>query len=155
MESKGTWRQRNPEKFREQRRRHYWQPAVREASIALKREKRQDAAVREHEASRALAWQLNNPAAAAANKRAYRQGVRRARTAWSVTFFMDETYRLAKLRTRITGFPWEVDHVVPLRGVIVCGLHCEANLQVVPRGVNKAKGNRVWPDMPVENRHGL
>lgn len=30
---------------------------------------------------------------------------------------------------------------------IVCGLHVEHNLQVVPAAYNMLKGNRIWPDM--------
>ena len=43
---------------------------------------------------------------------------------------------------------FEVDHVVPLQSPIVCGLHCESNLQLLSRTENVTKGNRHWPDMP-------
>ena len=62
-------------------------------------------------------------------------------------FFVKEAYELARLRTVVTGVPWHVDHVVPLRNKRVCGLHCAANLQVITAVENHVKGNRVWPDM--------
>lgn len=42
----------------------------------------------------------------------------------------------------------EVDHIVPLNSPLVCGLHCEANMQLITRLENIKKGNRWWPDMP-------
>jgi 5-methylcytosine-specific restriction endonuclease McrA len=42
----------------------------------------------------------------------------------------------------------EVDHIVPLKSPLVCGLHVEHNLQVIPATQNRRKHNRVWPDMP-------
>lgn len=62
-------------------------------------------------------------------------------------FFMQESVRLAQLRSSVTGFQWHVDHKVPLRSHLVCGLHCAANIEVIPAVENHVKGNRVWPDM--------
>ncbi|HOV56826.1 MAG TPA: hypothetical protein PLN91_03025 [Rhodanobacteraceae bacterium] len=59
-----------------------------------------------------------------------------------------EAYRLADLRSKMLGRRFHVDHIVPLRGQTVCGLHCAANLQVIPEALNVAKGNRHWPGMP-------
>lgn len=58
------------------------------------------------------------------------------------------TYELAKVRSILSGCPYEVDHIVPLIHKLVCGLHTHTNLQVVEMEVNRAKGNRKWPDMP-------
>jgi hypothetical protein len=69
----------------------------------------------------------------------------RATPPWANQFFIEEAYRLAQLRTKLTGFPWQVDHIVPLKHKGVCGLHVETNLRVVPEVVNARKGNRWDP----------
>lgn len=62
-------------------------------------------------------------------------------------FAISEIYDLAYRRTKSTGLEWHVDHIVPLRSKRVCGLHCSANMQVIPSVENRIKGNRVWPNM--------
>ena len=67
---------------------------------------------------------------------------------WANQFFIDEAYHLAALRSKVTGFKWHVDHIVPRQSKLVCGLHTEHNLRVIPGKENIAKNNRFWPDMP-------
>jgi hypothetical protein len=57
-------------------------------------------------------------------------------------WMIEEAYHLAKLRSNVTGFQWEVDHVIPLRGKLVCGLHTPYNLQVIPQTLNNTKRNK-------------
>jgi hypothetical protein len=55
----------------------------------------------------------------------------------------DEAYHLAKLRSAVTGAEWHVDHMIPLQARLASGLHCGANLQVIPAVLNTRKLNRM------------
>lgn len=58
-------------------------------------------------------------------------------------WMINEVYDLAKLRTDTTGKKWEVDHIIPIRGKDVCGLHTPFNLQVVLQSENRKKSNKL------------
>ena len=54
-------------------------------------------------------------------------------------WLIEQAYDLAKLRTSVFGFEWHVDHVVPLQGKKVSGLHVPINLSVIPGAENCRK----------------
>jgi hypothetical protein len=49
-----------------------------------------------------------------------------------------------------SGEGFEVDHIVPLHGEVVCGLHVHYNLRIVTMTENRRKGNKWDVDAPVE-----
>ena len=54
-------------------------------------------------------------------------------------------YRTAQIMTRITGVQYHVDHIIPLQGKLVSGLHHEDNLQVIKAKDNRAKSGNFIP----------
>jgi hypothetical protein len=93
-------------------------------------------------------WKKNNIAAVNADT-AYRRAVRdQATPAWANKAEMRKAYDAAQFLGMVTGEWHHVDHIVPLRSWLVCGLHCEANLRVITEKENLHKSNIHWPDMP-------
>ena len=51
-------------------------------------------------------------------------------------------YQIAAMLTRENNEPWHVDHIIPLQGKFVSGLHIPANLQVLRGSDNIRKKNK-------------
>lgn len=82
-------------------------------------------------------------------KHAARQALRRARKLQATPDWltgaqkaqMNRTYKLRDIISDATGEQYHVDHLVPLNGENVCGLHVPWNLQVIPAKENLRKSN--------------
>ena len=91
-------------------------------------------------------WVLENPGKDTAAKALNTQKRKKRTPAWLTAdnhWMLEQAYELAALRTKMFGFPWHVDHVIPLNGKNVSGLHTPYNLQVIPGVENLRKGNKM------------
>jgi hypothetical protein len=96
-------------------------------------------------------WADSNPEFSALKASVYRAKKLKATPLWledSHYSEMLDLYTAAKMFQLYTGNEYHVDHIVPLLGDIVCGLHVPWNLQLLSSFENQSKGNRYWPDMP-------
>lgn len=86
-------------------------------------------------ASRA-AWRKANSGKVVAYTRA-RQAAQLQRTpSWANQSAIAAIYEEAAKVSRETGKKHHVDHIIPLRGKTVCGLHVESNLRIIPASEN-------------------
>jgi 5-methylcytosine-specific restriction endonuclease McrA len=91
-------------------------------------------------------WRETNPDKVNAKTAKRRAQKLRATPPWLTTEDyqkIESFYILAKQLTQATEIPHEVDHIIPLQGKIVSGLHVPWNLQVIPAIENIKKGNRI------------
>lgn len=72
----------------------------------------------------------------------------RAVPKWADLKKIETIYSEAQRQSVIQEKCFHVDHIVPLVSKLVCGLHCEDNLQVLSGSENAKKSNVIWPDMP-------
>ena len=119
-----AWRERNPEKARDISR-NDWQ--IHNAKrLARKKLYRQE-----------------TPEKQAAMCRRYQARKLKAMPPWADKEKIEAVYAEARRLTLATGIPHHVDHIYPLRGKNVSGLHIHTNLQVLTAFDNQSKGNKI------------
>jgi hypothetical protein len=88
----------------------------------------------------------NNKEKSHAHSAKYRANKRNAIPKWfndSMKNEIEYLFKIAKQKTVETGIKHEVDHIVPLKGKTVSGLHVPWNLQVITQFENRSKRNLI------------
>lgn len=95
--------------------------------------------------SQRLKWKKNHPGKYASYSAKRRTQKMKATPPWLTEdqyMKIESLYVEASRLTKETGIPHEVDHIEPLQGKNVKGLHVPWNLRVIPRSVNRRKTNK-------------
>lgn len=86
-------------------------------------------------------WAKNNAGLKNAITAKRRSALKHRTVPWADQNKIKSFYLEAAKMTRETGVSHEVDHILPLQGRTVSGLHVENNLQIIPRRDNRRKKN--------------
>jgi len=153
MEKKHAWIAANPEKVNAQKR--AWRNANIEKARALNlanqklhrdsanaRNRKWLAANREQSNAASRSWAVRNPDKVAARMAKRRSSRLHQTPKWADLQAIAIIYRAASV-IRTTGFNVHVDHVFPLQGKSVRGLHVHNNLQIMRANANQSKSNHI------------
>lgn len=111
---------------------------------------------REYARQYRAAWRIANPEKEAATAKRYRENNAATVAERYVSYIRAKNRKLPfaerdKMRlvyAKAKQYGMEVDHVVPLKHNLVCGLHVWHNLQLLAVDENRRKRNLHWPEMP-------
>jgi hypothetical protein len=111
-------------------------------NIAIVMRSRSRPEVKERYQATIKEWRKSNPGRLAAHV-ALAVAKRKLRhVSWADKGLIAEFYERAADISRVTGIEHEVDHIEPMLGKHVSGLHNEFNLQILTMDANLRKGNR-------------
>lgn len=117
--TKTEWRKNNPKKWKEY-----------------------NAKFRENNPEYHKQYRKDNPGIIIAAKLRRRVAEKQARPSWYESEQILILYRKRDELAELWDVDLQVDHVIPLRGVDVCGLHCWENLQIIEAKLNQIKSNK-------------
>ncbi len=155
-----AWKLANPEKVKEQNKRYAEKHPEALKAKALRHKAKNIEAIRTRDKEFSKIYRGANKEKVAASKRKYaqenkhiinaavarRKASKLQRTPIWLTDFdklkIKCIYSIAAMLTRGNKEPWHVDHILPLQGNLVSGLHVPSNMQVMLGVENVSKKNR-------------
>ena len=133
------WYLRNKELAKERAR--AWALANPEKRYAIHRKNR-EANLEQHNATN-REWNKNNKPRKAALQAKRKSVILQRTPAWDPhAHLIIAKYQLAAMLAKASGTPHHVDHIIPLQGKKVSGLHVFSNLRVIPGSDNVKKSNK-------------
>lgn len=86
-------------------------------------------------------WNTNNRGVKSFHTSMRRRALRQATPPWVDSEAIKAVYVMCEQLSKITGIKHHVDHIIPIMGKNVKGLHVHWNLQIIPASENLSKGN--------------
>ena len=133
------WRKNNLQKAKESCKK--WRNENPEKMAAYKKKWSKENKARKNKL--ASEWKKKNSHKVLANTRSRQALKLNATPAWADKVAIDYIYYAAKVIERVYGTKWHVDHIIPLKGKNVCGLHVQNNLQLLAPLDNLKKSNKL------------
>jgi len=142
LEKRKEWKESNIDHIRE------WHKAHAERNKDKLREYQRDwyKANRSRVKEKSAEYARNNRAAFTARANRRRASLLAATPVWLTdedSRNIQAVYMMSERLAKCVGIPHEVDHIVPLKSELVCGLHVPWNLAAIPKTLNRSKGNRL------------
>ena len=134
------WMEDNPEAYQSRLSEYFSRPEIKERARA----RMKDWSKANPERKRKMDREFNekNRSLVTSYKGKYRASKRNATPSWLTPKQIEEirkVYDEARRLSLETGIPYEVDHIVPLSGKIVSGLHVPWNLRAIPKTENNRR----------------
>lgn len=139
-EQRSEWQRSYNAEHKEQQRASVKKWALNNPERVRQNQQRWACSNREKEREKSRKWAKNNPAKTAAMAAKRRAKKLQATPAWA------DITAIAAMYENAASNSMTVDHIVPLQGRNVCGLHVENNLQLLTKSENSRKGNRFEHD---------
>ena len=92
-------------------------------------------------------WRVKNSISVYARNKERTERQKLATPIWADVEKIVAIYCEARRLTADTGIKWHVDHLIPLCGELVSGLHIHSNLRVIPATENLRKNNHFHESM--------